>query len=166
MLVLSAKHFAKTSLPTSIFTERFSLLTTNLVTFRFKFWDKLAFKGKFSANLTHWITSSWPYAETGSRSPHTTKVIEIIQSASCLKNQLQAGSCMLREINRLKFYFAALAFLVRSCLQLYLSNWQRIQHFGSETDLAVIAKQSVFLTMTHLQSGLSLIHIWRCRRRG
>ena len=44
MLVLSAKHFFKTSLPTSTFKERFSLLTTNRVILRFKFWDKLAFK--------------------------------------------------------------------------------------------------------------------------
>ena len=52
------KHCAKTLLPTSIFTERFSLLKTNRAIFRLKFWDKLAFKGKFSANLAHWITSS------------------------------------------------------------------------------------------------------------
>ena len=36
MLVLSAKHFAKTSLPTSMFTERFSFLTTNRVIFRLR----------------------------------------------------------------------------------------------------------------------------------
>ena len=42
-------------------------------------------------------------AETRSRSHFTTKVIEIIQPASCLKNPSLAGFCMLREINRLKF---------------------------------------------------------------
>ena len=30
-----------------------------------------------------------------------------------------------------------------SCSQLFLSNWQRIQYFGSKTVLAIIAKQSV-----------------------
>ena len=49
-------------------------------------------------------------AETGC--PHTTKVIEIIQSASSKKKQLLAGFCMLREINRLKVWFTALALLV------------------------------------------------------
>ena len=39
--------------------------------------------------------------------------------------------------------FTALALLVRSCSQLFLSTWQRIQYFGSETVLAIIAKQSV-----------------------
>ena len=50
--------FSLSTITDRLFTERFSLLTTNPVIFRFKFWDKLAFKGKFSANLTHWITSS------------------------------------------------------------------------------------------------------------
>ena len=48
-------------------------------------------------------------AETGSRCPHATKVIEIIQSASCLKEPLLAGFCLQREINRLKVWFTALA---------------------------------------------------------
>ena len=37
--------------------------------------------------LPFWITSSWPYnAETRSRSHYTTKVMETIQAASCLKS--------------------------------------------------------------------------------
>ena len=39
--------------------------------------------------------------------------------------------------------FTAIALLVRSRSQLFLSSWQRIHHFGSETVLAIIAKQSV-----------------------
>ena len=68
--------------------------------FRFKFWDKLHLKEKFClcGSPAHDLN-----AETRSRSHYTTKVIEIIQQASCLKNPSLAGFCMLREINRLKF---------------------------------------------------------------
>ena len=47
--------------------------------------------------------------------------------------------------------YATLALLVSSCLQLYLSNGRRIKYFGSESSLAVTAKQSVtfFLELNH-----------------
>ena len=58
MLVLSARHFAKTSLPTSMFTERFSLLTTNRVIFRFKILGQISLYGKIfgkSYTLDHYL---------------------------------------------------------------------------------------------------------------
>ena len=56
---------------------------------------------------------------------------------------------MLLEKNRLKF-----------SLRHYLSrNWRRIQYFGCETGLAVIAKQRVtfFLELNHVRVGDELI---------
>ena len=43
---------------------------------------------------------------------------------------------LLRRLTQVKF--TALALLVSSCLQLYLSNWRRIQYFGSETKPRVL----------------------------
>ena len=70
--------------------------------FPLKFLGQITLEGKIclSGSPAHDLN-----AETRSRSHYTTKVIEIIQPASCLKNPSLAGFCMPREINRLAFWF-------------------------------------------------------------
>ena len=58
VLVLSVKYFDKTSLPTD---RTFFTAHNEPSVFQLQFWDKFAFKAKFLANRTLWITSSWPY---------------------------------------------------------------------------------------------------------
>ena len=93
--------FRKTSLPTDraffYYSQRTEWFSAS------NFGTNKRFRQNFREILYVGSLAHDPNAETGSRCPHITKVIEITQSASCLKNQSLAGFCMLREINRVKF---------------------------------------------------------------